>query len=76
MSPTRADCHDLLLDIMNRLDSIEEPKTVKQIWALLREVNGCSPDAARTRAAQMLVPLLTPSEAARLRALMEASPLE
>lgn len=75
MNPTRDECSDFFLDIMMRLD-IEEPETAQQAWVLLGETNGLFPDAARARVTQILVPRLTPDEAARLHALMGSSPLE
>lgn len=68
-------CRHLLVDIMNRVDS-ENPLVANEVWELLGELGGSDPDAARTHAAQILVPLLTSHEAARLQALMGISPLE
>ena len=75
METTRADSHNLLLDIMNRLD-IEEPETAKQVWALFGDmmhgfyITPSEVEVVRTHTARMLVPHLTPDEAARLHALM------
>lgn len=75
MKTTRDQCHNLLMEIMNRLER-EQPHSADKVWELFRDRFEDDPSISFKRAAEMLVSRLTGYEATRLHALMGAPPLE